>query len=66
MDARLKVLSGPSDGETIPFVRSLIVGREENCHLRPASQFISRHAEAVLVRRRSDLLRFPSICSGDM
>lgn len=44
MDARLKTVNGPSSGEVIAIPPgTLIVGRDEDCHLRPASDFISRH-----------------------
>jgi predicted component of type VI protein secretion system len=44
MDARLRIVNGPSSGEFIAISPGkLIVGREEDCHLRPASEFISRH-----------------------
>jgi pSer/pThr/pTyr-binding forkhead associated (FHA) protein len=44
MDARLKIVNGPSSGEIIAISPGkLIVGREQDCHLRPASEFISRH-----------------------
>jgi predicted component of type VI protein secretion system len=44
MDARLRVLSGPHAGETIAIRRGkLLIGREEDCHLRPESEFVSRH-----------------------
>jgi predicted component of type VI protein secretion system len=44
MDARLNVLSGPYAGQTIEIPNGqLIVGREEDCHLRPQSRSVSRH-----------------------
>jgi predicted component of type VI protein secretion system len=50
MDARLRVLSGPHAGETIPVRRGkLLIGREEDCHLRPESEFVSRHHCVLLV-----------------
>jgi pSer/pThr/pTyr-binding forkhead associated (FHA) protein len=50
MDAHIKVLNGPSSGQMIP-VRAgkLIIGREEDCHLRPPSEFVSRHHCVLLL-----------------
>ena len=50
MDARLRVLSGPHAGETIAIRRGkLLIGRAEGCHLRPASEFVSRHHCVLLL-----------------
>jgi predicted component of type VI protein secretion system len=50
MDARLKIVNGPTSGQMIDIpLGKLIVGREEDCHLRPASEFISRHHCAFLL-----------------
>jgi hypothetical protein len=50
MDARLRVLSGPHAGETIQVGRGkLLIGREEDCHLRPESEFVSRHHCVLLL-----------------
>jgi pSer/pThr/pTyr-binding forkhead associated (FHA) protein len=50
MDARLRVLSGPHAGETIAIRRGkLLIGREEDCHLRPESEFVSRHHCVLLL-----------------
>jgi len=50
MDARLKILGGPSSGQPIPIpVGKLIIGREEDCHLRPTSEFVSRHHCVLLL-----------------
>lgn len=44
MTARLSVLSGPFAGKTIEFDSAkFLVGREEDCDLRPDSRLISRH-----------------------
>jgi pSer/pThr/pTyr-binding forkhead associated (FHA) protein len=50
MDARIRVVDGPLSGETIE-VRGgkLFIGREEDCHLRPNSEFVSRHHCALLL-----------------
>lgn len=43
-EAHLRVLSGKHSGSTIPLpVGKFLVGREEDCHLRPNSDLISRH-----------------------
>ncbi|RPI91251.1 MAG: FHA domain-containing protein [Planctomycetaceae bacterium] len=40
----LKVLEGRQAGKTIPLhVRQFLIGREQDCHLRPNSDLISRH-----------------------
>jgi len=49
MDAHLKILNGPSSGQTVPISGKLIVGREADCHLRPASEFVSRHHCVLLL-----------------
>ncbi len=50
MEARLRVLSGPHSGETIPIQSGkLLIGREEDCHLRPDSEFVSRHHCVLLL-----------------
>src|SRR5580698_5374251 len=50
MNARIHVISGPVSGQTFQISRGkLIVGREEDCHLRLASEFVSRHHCALLL-----------------
>jgi predicted component of type VI protein secretion system len=50
MDARLRVLSGPHAGETFDVEHGkLLIGREEDCHLRPDSEFVSRHHCVLLL-----------------
>lgn len=50
MDARLRILSGPHAGETIQIRRGkLLIGREEDCQLRPDSEFVSRHHCVLLL-----------------
>jgi pSer/pThr/pTyr-binding forkhead associated (FHA) protein len=40
----LKVLEGRQAGKTIPVpVKQFLIGREQDCHLRPNSELISRH-----------------------
>jgi pSer/pThr/pTyr-binding forkhead associated (FHA) protein len=50
MDAHIKILNGPSSGLMIPVLAGkLIIGREEDCHLRPPSEFVSRHHCVLLL-----------------
>jgi pSer/pThr/pTyr-binding forkhead associated (FHA) protein len=50
MNARLRVISGPHAGETFDVTRGkLLIGREEDCQLRPESEFVSRHHCVLLV-----------------
>jgi FHA domain len=50
MDARLRILSGPHSGEIIQIRRGkLLIGREEDCQLRPDSEFVSRHHCVLLL-----------------
>lgn len=42
--ARLKVISGRQQGDEIPLPDGkFLIGREEDCHLRPNSELVSRH-----------------------
>lgn len=44
LDVELKVLEGRQQGKTIPLnVRQFLIGREQDCHLRPNSDLVSRH-----------------------
>lgn len=50
MDLKLKVLDGKNAGKEIPVqVSKFIIGRAEDCHLRPGSDLISRHHCVVVV-----------------
>jgi pSer/pThr/pTyr-binding forkhead associated (FHA) protein len=50
MHAKLKVLSGPASGATIPVLHGkLLVGREEDCQVRLESEFVSRHHCVLLM-----------------
>ena len=40
----LRVLEGRQAGKSIPLaVKQFLIGREQDCHLRPNSELISRH-----------------------
>src|SRR5438477_4920298 len=44
VDVELKVLEGRQQGKAIPLhVRQFLIGREQDCHLRPNSDLVSRH-----------------------
>ena len=44
LQAKLRVASGKQEGSDIPLpVGKFLVGREEDCHLRPNSDLVSRH-----------------------
>lgn len=44
VQVELKVLEGRQAGKTIPLhVRQFLIGREQDCHLRPNSDLVSRH-----------------------
>ncbi len=44
LQASLKVIGGKNDGKLIEFKsRKFLVGREQDCHLRPNSDLVSRH-----------------------
>lgn len=44
LEVELKVLEGRQQGKTIPLhVRQFLIGREQDCHLRPNSDLVSRH-----------------------
>lgn len=50
MDVRLRVISGPFAGQTISLTApKYLIGRERDCHLRPDSEFISRHHCVLLL-----------------
>lgn len=50
MEVKLKVVGGPQAGKTIPLSKSkFLIGRSEECHLRPSSDMISRHHCALLI-----------------
>lgn len=44
LQVELKVLEGRQQGKLIPLnVRQFLIGREQDCHLRPNSDLVSRH-----------------------
>jgi predicted component of type VI protein secretion system len=50
MDMKLKVTSGKNAGKEIPIRgRKFLIGRAEDCNLRPGSELISRHHCAILI-----------------
>jgi pSer/pThr/pTyr-binding forkhead associated (FHA) protein len=50
MELSLKVLSGRNAGQVIKVpVTKFIIGRSEDCHLRPHSDLVSRHHCALLI-----------------
>ncbi len=50
MELSLKVLSGRNAGQVIKVpVTKFIIGRSEDCHLRPHSDLVSRHHCAILI-----------------
>ncbi len=50
MEVKLKVLRGPHQGKEIPLRESkFLIGRSEDCHLRPNSDMISRHHCVIMV-----------------
>jgi predicted component of type VI protein secretion system len=58
IDARLKILSGSSPGQMIPISKGrLLIGREDDCHLRPQSEFLSRHHCTLLCDERTLRIR---------
>lgn len=44
LQAELKILIGKHQGKVIPVtVKKFLIGREQDCHLRPNSELVSRH-----------------------
>jgi pSer/pThr/pTyr-binding forkhead associated (FHA) protein len=44
LQAELKILGGKHQGKLIPLnTKKFLVGREQDCHLRPNSELVSRH-----------------------
>ncbi|MGD9645905.1 MAG: FHA domain-containing protein [Pirellulales bacterium] len=58
MDARLKVILGTNAGREIRLLGSkFLIGRAEDCHLRPKSDLISRHHCVLLLEEQSLTVR---------
>jgi pSer/pThr/pTyr-binding forkhead associated (FHA) protein len=58
IDARIKILSGPSAGQMIPISNGeSLVGRDEDCHLRPPSEFLSRRHGVLLLDEKTLRIR---------
>lgn len=50
MDLKLKVLEGKNTGQEIPIQgKKFLIGRAEDCNLRPGSDLISRHHCVLLI-----------------
>ena len=50
MDASIKILTGPGTGQMIAIPPGkLLIGREEDCHLRSMCEFVSRHHCVLLL-----------------
>jgi pSer/pThr/pTyr-binding forkhead associated (FHA) protein len=43
MKARIRIVNGRLAGQTVEIGTRLLVGREADCDLRPAGEFVSRH-----------------------
>src|SRR5271154_2869023 len=44
LQAKLKVVGGRHHGRVIPLAtKKFLIGREQDCHLRPNSELVSRH-----------------------
>jgi pSer/pThr/pTyr-binding forkhead associated (FHA) protein len=58
MDARLKVILGTNAGREIRLLGpKFLIGRAEDCHLRPKSDLISRHHCVLLLEEQSLTVR---------
>ena len=44
LQAKLQIVGGKHHGKVIPLVKNkFLIGREQDCHLRPSSEMVSRH-----------------------
>ncbi len=43
MNATLKVIGGPSSGQSVQLIRKLLIGRAEDCDLQLESDFVSNY-----------------------
>ena len=58
MQVKLKVISGKNTGKEIPVTKKrFLIGRAEQCNLRPKSDAISRNHCAILVKEQGVLIR---------
>ena len=58
MQVKLKVMSGKNTGKEIPVTKKrFLIGRAEQCNLRPKSDAISRNHCAILVKEQGVLIR---------
>ena len=59
LQAKLKVVGGRHHGKIIPLAtRKFLIGREQDCHLRPNSELVSRHHCAIWVDDFSVRVRY--------
>jgi pSer/pThr/pTyr-binding forkhead associated (FHA) protein len=50
IQAQIRITGGSLNGQTIEVDRAkLLIGREDDCHVRPGSEFVSRHHCAFLL-----------------
>jgi len=50
LNAVLKVVGGKQDGKLIPLnTKKFLIGREQDCHLRPSNESVSRHHCAITI-----------------
>ncbi|MFK7777270.1 MAG: FHA domain-containing protein, partial [Gimesia sp.] len=58
LEISLKVIGGRHNGKQIPITgKKFLIGREEDCHLRPNSDMVSRHHCAFTIDEYSVRLR---------
>ncbi|MBI2477325.1 MAG: FHA domain-containing protein [Planctomycetia bacterium] len=55
MQVKLKVLAGKNSGKELPVpVKRFLIGRGDDCHMRPKSEAISRNHCAILINDDED------------
>ncbi|HRX79495.1 MAG TPA: FHA domain-containing protein [Pirellulaceae bacterium] len=55
MQVKLKVLAGKNSGRELPVpVKRFLIGRGDDCHMRPKSEAISRNHCAILINEDDD------------
>ncbi|MCA9121307.1 MAG: FHA domain-containing protein [Planctomycetaceae bacterium] len=55
MQVKLKVLAGKNSGRELPVpVKRFLIGRGDDCHMRPKSEAISRNHCAILINEEDD------------